>query len=67
MHLTRIRMANIKSFLQFVQEAIPIKLKTIHVLNSVYFVDKILAILKPFMKMELLKMVCVLRQSTNFI
>lgn len=54
-------MGNIKSFLQFVQEAIPIKLKAIHVLNSVYFVDKILAILKPFMKMELMKMVCVVR------
>lgn len=57
MHLTRVRMGNVKRFLQFVQEAIPIQLKEIHVLNVVYFIDKILGLIKPFMKTELFKLV----------
>lgn len=57
MHLTRIRMGNLKNFMQFVQEAVPIQLKSIHVLNSVYFIDKILRIIKPFIKTDLLKLV----------
>lgn len=66
MHLTRIRMGNVKDFLQFVQEAVPIKLKAIHVLNSVYFIDKILGLVKPFMKKELFKLVCLLCYSVFF-
>lgn len=57
MHLTRLRMGNVKSFLQFVQEALPVQLKAVHVLNVVYFIDKILGLLKPFMKKELFDLV----------
>lgn len=62
MHLTRVRMGNVRNFLQFVQEAIPIQLTAIHVLNVVYFIDKIMGLIKPFMKKELFKLVFCLRK-----
>jgi len=53
MHLTRIKMSAIKKFCHYLQEGLPIKLKEIHVLNAAYFIDKVMAILKPFIKTEL--------------
>lgn len=57
MHLTRIKLGCIKAFFEYCQDCLPVKLKTIHVLNSVYFLDKILAIIKPFIKKELYELV----------
>ncbi|KAK9754271.1 CRAL/TRIO domain [Popillia japonica] len=57
MHLTRIKLGCIKAFFEYCQDCLPVKLKTIHVLNSVYFLDKILAIIKPFIKKELYELI----------
>lgn len=57
MHLTRIKLSNLKAFFDYCQEGSPGKLKAVHVLNSVSFLDKILAILKPFIKKELYEMI----------
>ncbi|GJQ85955.1 hypothetical protein Trydic_g21803 [Trypoxylus dichotomus] len=57
MHLTRVRMGCVKIFFEYCQEALPVKLKTIHILNCVYFLDKVIAIAKPFMKKELFEKV----------
>ncbi|XP_074041789.1 alpha-tocopherol transfer protein-like isoform X3 [Leptinotarsa decemlineata] len=38
-------------------EALPLRMKEIHILNSVYFIDKILALIKVFMKSELMDLV----------
>lgn len=53
MHLTRLRLGPLKFFFQLLQEALPCRIKAIHILNTVYFVDKLVAMLKPFMKQEL--------------
>ncbi|XP_072747414.1 alpha-tocopherol transfer protein-like isoform X2 [Anoplolepis gracilipes] len=37
-------------------DAMPVRLKAIHVLNAVWFMDKILALIRPFMKRELYEM-----------
>jgi endoplasmic reticulum protein 29 len=55
MHLTRVNLGSIKKFFAYLQEGVPGKLRAIHVLNAVYFMDKILSMIKPFMKAEILK------------
>lgn len=64
MHLTRVNISSIRKFFQYLQEGVPGKLRAIHVLNVVYFFDKIMALIKPFMKAEILKNV---RHACNFL
>ncbi|KAJ8956084.1 hypothetical protein NQ318_016537 [Aromia moschata] len=56
MHLTKFKLGAFKKYLQFLQEGFPIQMKVIHILNSVYFMDKIMALVGAFMKSELLDM-----------
>lgn len=56
-HLTRARIASVRKFFRYLQEAMPAKLCEIHVLNVVSFFDKILALIKPFMRAEIFKVV----------
>ncbi|KAF7287655.1 hypothetical protein GWI33_006000 [Rhynchophorus ferrugineus] len=53
MHLTRLKVSIVKKFFQYLQEALPTKLKEIHVLNTSYVFDKAMLIMKPFMSKEL--------------
>lgn len=52
------------------QEAIPIRLKQVHVINAPAYISKIHAICKPFIKTEVAKLVSRIlvlsRNSTNF-
>lgn len=56
-HLTRVRVGTIRKFFRYVQEGIPGTLYQIHVLNVVSFFDKILTLIKPFMRAEIFKVV----------
>lgn len=56
-HLMRVSIGSIRRFFEYLQEAMPVRLKAIHVLNVVWFIDKILAIVRPFMKREFFEMV----------
>ncbi|XP_058790241.1 alpha-tocopherol transfer protein-like [Phymastichus coffea] len=53
-HLMRLSLTMVRRFFEYIQEAMPVRLKAIHVLNCVWFIDKVLALIKPFMKKELL-------------
>lgn len=57
MHITKLRVGPLRKFFQFVQEGYQCKIKQIHVFNTVYFIDKILIILRPLMNKELYNMV----------
>ncbi|XP_050297166.1 alpha-tocopherol transfer protein-like [Anthonomus grandis grandis] len=56
-HLTKVNLAVLKKYMVYTQEAHPIKLKQIHLLNVPSFLDKCMAILRPFLKSEVAKMV----------
>ncbi|XP_017786876.1 PREDICTED: alpha-tocopherol transfer protein-like isoform X2 [Nicrophorus vespilloides] len=51
-HMTKITLPLLKKYMVFTQEAHPVRLRQIHVLNIVPFFDKCLALVKPFMKAE---------------
>lgn len=55
-HLTRLSISSIRWFFEYLQDGMPVRLKAIHVLNAVWFMDKILALIRPFMKRELYEM-----------
>ncbi|XP_075231069.1 alpha-tocopherol transfer protein-like [Lycorma delicatula] len=56
-HLTKLSVSSLKKFFLYLQEGMPVRLKAIHVMNTHSLVDKILLLLKPFMKKELIKMI----------
>ncbi|XP_076258482.1 alpha-tocopherol transfer protein-like isoform X2 [Rhynchophorus ferrugineus] len=55
-HLSKINLSVLKKYMVYTQEAHPIKLKGIHLLNVPHFLDRCMQIVKPFMKTEVGKM-----------
>ena len=53
MHLTRLKPHIVKSFVDFLQDGMALKIKNIHVLNTHYVAKKFVAVLKLFMKKAL--------------
>ncbi|KAH8245726.1 hypothetical protein KR038_001220 [Drosophila bunnanda] len=56
-HLTKTALGALRVYMKFVQEAHPVRLKEIHVLNCPSFVDKVMAVVKPFIKSEVFKLI----------
>ncbi|XP_055374812.1 alpha-tocopherol transfer protein-like [Condylostylus longicornis] len=56
-HLTRVVMSSLRVYMKFTQEAHPVRLKEIHVINCPSYLDKVLMIVKPFIKSEVFKLV----------
>lgn len=57
-HLTKTVLSSLRVYMKFVQEAHPVRLKEIHVLNCPSYLDKVLMVVKPFIKSEVFKLVC---------
>ncbi|CAG9791674.1 unnamed protein product [Diatraea saccharalis] len=53
-HLARLDLQSIQQFLYYLQEAILLKLNGLHFLNAPSFMDKLMMLLKPFLKKDLL-------------
>lgn len=56
-HLARLSLSLLRKFFQYIQEGNPIRLKGIHVVNTLPIIDKIMFMIKPFMNKELLELV----------
>ncbi|XP_059054821.1 alpha-tocopherol transfer protein-like [Achroia grisella] len=48
-HLTRVGLSYLRKYFQYTQEALPVRTKGIHVLNTEPIVDKLTLLIKPFM------------------
>ncbi|KAG5880892.1 hypothetical protein JTB14_001468 [Gonioctena quinquepunctata] len=57
MHMTKLKLGAFKKYVTFLQEGFPMRMKEIHILNSVYFIDKVMALIKVFMRNELIGLI----------
>ncbi|XP_031764291.2 alpha-tocopherol transfer protein-like [Galleria mellonella] len=53
-HVARLDLQTMQQFLYFLQEALLVKMKGLHYLNAPPFMDKIMILIKPFLKKDLL-------------
>jgi len=53
MHLTRAKFGLLLPYCRYLQECLPVRGKAVHVLNTVYFIDKIMSVFKPFLTLQL--------------
>lgn len=58
-HFTKLGIMTLKKFFFYFQEAMPIRIKGIHFVNVAPFIDKLLTLIKPFLKKELVSVVSV--------
>ncbi|XP_068141236.1 alpha-tocopherol transfer protein [Drosophila tropicalis] len=56
-HLTKTVLGSLRVYMKFVQEAHPVRLKEIHVINCPSYLDKVLTVVKPFIKSEVFKLI----------
>ncbi|KAI4488608.1 hypothetical protein M0802_011424 [Mischocyttarus mexicanus] len=56
-HLAKLPIRSLQKFFEYIQEGMPIRLKGIHILNATWIFDKLLMIIKPFVRSEFLKLV----------
>ncbi|XP_028157598.1 clavesin-1-like [Ostrinia furnacalis] len=56
-HIARLEIMTIRQVLYFLQECMLMRLKGVHFLNAPHFMDKLMMLLKPFLKKELLEMI----------
>ncbi|XP_023941075.1 clavesin-1 [Bicyclus anynana] len=66
-HITKLDLQTVQQILYFLQEAILIRLKGVHFLNAPSFVDRLMMIIRPFIKKELMNMVCIHSAGSNTI
>ncbi|CAH2093453.1 unnamed protein product [Euphydryas editha] len=56
-HLTRVSLSSLRKFFQYVQEAMPVRMREIHVFNTEPIVDKLLLLIRPFMDKKFFDMI----------
>lgn len=62
-HLSKMTFSTLRIYMAFLQEALPVHLKAIHIINCPSYLDKIVSIMKPFISREVFKLV----NCVNFI
>ncbi|KAL3271231.1 hypothetical protein HHI36_021725 [Cryptolaemus montrouzieri] len=56
-HLLKFNPSVAKKYLYYLQEGLPIRLRSIHIINAQSWIDKMLGLIKPLMKKELYDMI----------
>uniref|UniRef100_A0A182JKZ8 Uncharacterized protein n=1 Tax=Anopheles atroparvus TaxID=41427 RepID=A0A182JKZ8_ANOAO len=54
-HLAKLGIFTLKDLLYYIQEGLPIRMKGLHLVNVVPFIDRIMTMIRPFIKKELLE------------
>ncbi|KAL7030133.1 hypothetical protein ACKWTF_006537 [Chironomus riparius] len=65
-HLFRASISSIRKSLDFVQNAIPMEIKAVHILNSSYLIQVLFSIIRPFMKKELYDIIHIHPSNLNY-
>lgn len=56
-HLAKLKMSVLRNYSYYVQEAVPLRLKNIHFINTVSFVDKLMFLIKPLLKKHIAELI----------
>ncbi|KYN21598.1 PREDICTED: alpha-tocopherol transfer protein-like [Trachymyrmex cornetzi] len=56
-HLIKLSINSLRKSLEYVQEGMPLRLKAIYVVNAPWFMDKVIALMRPFMKQKLFEII----------
>ncbi|XP_037931848.1 alpha-tocopherol transfer protein-like, partial [Teleopsis dalmanni] len=56
-HFSRMTIGTMRIYLKFLQEAFPVRLKAVHLINCPTYLDKIVSVVKPFINREVFKMI----------
>ncbi|XP_045454244.1 clavesin-1-like [Melitaea cinxia] len=64
-HIAKLDLLTVQQLLYYLQEAMLVKLKGLHFMNAPSYVDKLLMVIKPFMKKELLNTLCIHQVGSN--
>ncbi|CAD7092749.1 unnamed protein product [Hermetia illucens] len=55
-HLARVQFGPLRMFMQYIQEAHPVRLKRIYVVHTSFFINQIMTLVKPLIRHELLSL-----------
>ncbi|CAH2094179.1 unnamed protein product [Euphydryas editha] len=58
-HIAKLDLLTVQQLLYYLQEAMLVRLKGLHFMNAPSYVDKLLMVIKPFMKKELMNTLCI--------
>lgn len=53
-HLAKVQFGPLRTFMNYIQEAHPVRLKAIYIVHTASFINQIMALVKPLIKSELL-------------
>lgn len=56
-HLTKLSLSSLRCFVKFMIDALPIRIKQVHVVNSHSMLDKLVMLMKPFLGAKAMKVV----------
>ncbi|KAE9534889.1 hypothetical protein AGLY_008181 [Aphis glycines] len=64
-HITKTPMNTMKKLLGFVQEALPVRIKEVHVLNAGSIISMLFSIIKPFMRSNLMNLLKIFPEDST--
>ncbi|XP_022120743.1 alpha-tocopherol transfer protein-like [Pieris rapae] len=56
-HITRVGLLPLRKFFQYIQEAMPVRMKSIHVFNTEPVIDKVMMLIRPFLDKKFFDMI----------
>ncbi|XP_058462929.1 alpha-tocopherol transfer protein-like [Malaya genurostris] len=56
-HVAKLKLSVLRNYIYYTQETLPIRLKQLHFLNVVPFIDKVMFVVKPFLQKKVLDVI----------